>query len=247
MNIYLNKYFITVVYSLLLANLLSLKNVQGQDKVNGHEFSIRTTDSINRIYGFDPLLYNGKVYSDFFDKSIVGNQYLIESDFSKGEIVIKGIKYRNININYDIYNQHLLLKFEDVNGAKRILIISKAWLNGFTIDNRVFEKIDSLKPDQQLYQVIGKGSVRVVYFWKKELKTSNVSGDAYYFFSAPVKELFVSINNQFKKYKNNRTFILAFEPKKQGLIKRYIRQNKIRLKWASDQVILNLVQYCNNI
>jgi hypothetical protein len=242
----LNKYRLVLVYSLLLVNILSTGTINGQGKAKGYELSSKTADSIKLIYGFDPLLYNGKIYSNVHNKNVIGNQYLVD-DFSTGDITIKGIKFRNLNLNYDIYNQHLLLQFRDDNGAKKVLIVSKAWLENFTIDNRYFEKNDSFKLGYSLYQLIGEGSVRIRYLWKKELKISNISGDFQYFFSPPLKESYVCIDKLVVKYRNNRTFLLNFPPKKRELIKIFMKQNRINIKRATDQVVFDLVNYCNSI
>ncbi len=111
---------------------------------------------MDRVYGLDPLLYNGKIYTYFLPAGTGGNQFLLSADYLTGEVTIKGKTFEGISLNYDIYNQQLLLQYVNETGAFNIIEISKAWLEKFRLGNMEFR---CLSPDNKpgFYQVLGDG------------------------------------------------------------------------------------------
>jgi hypothetical protein len=204
-------------------------------------------DVSDPVYGLDPELFNGKVYTYYLPSSTSGNQYLYSKEFVKGEVNIKGLVYKDIAINYDVFNQVLLLKYKTSTGAESIIEVSNAWLAGFNLGNRKFELIRG--PDSLIhyYQVIGDSSARILYSWKKYMKLDNGGSSSHYAFSSPRRDSYIFKDGQFFSYKNKRGFISAFDSSKQAQIKNYIRQHKIRFKKSSDQDMLDLITYCTKI
>jgi hypothetical protein len=121
----------------------------------GNIFSQATSPEFDRIYGPDPLLYNGKKYIYFLPPGTGGHQFLAQPEFTEGEVIIKQIRFSRVSLNYDIYNQQLLLEYPDETGANGIIEVSKAWLDGFHLAGMDFIMHDfGDKP--RFYQVLGK-------------------------------------------------------------------------------------------
>jgi hypothetical protein len=80
----------------------------------------------SEVYGSDPLLYNGRVYRFFTPLNTLGNQFFADPQFETGSVTIRGVTYTTLNINYDIYNQQLILEYKNNFGAKNLIIISDA-------------------------------------------------------------------------------------------------------------------------
>lgn len=204
-------------------------------------------DSLDKVYTLDPFLYNGKKYTYYLPGNTKGSQYLVDGNFLKGNILINGIVYDDLKLNYDIYNQQLLLKYKNLHDAIEIVIVSDAWLENFTMEDKTFEYSNLNNKSRQIYQVIGEDKIRVYYYWEKNVKLDNTSGNPMYKFSKPVKETYLFINSQLKKYRNNRSFISSLDPAKQEYIKKYIQEHKINVKNAPDKIMLDLVTTCNSI
>lgn len=205
-----------------------------------------SSEGIDTIYGSDPLLFNGRQYIYQIPPGSSGNPFLSGPEFQKGWITIGDRQYPHLDLNYDIVNQVLLLKYIDQEGYTMVIEISESWLSRFGIGNSEFEFIRrDDKPS--IYQVIKSPNIQVRYLWQKELKLENVMTSASYAFSIPRKTSWLVINGTEYEYKKNRDFVKAFDPARQITISKYLKSNKIKVNNASDASILALVNFCNTL
>lgn len=204
------------------------------------------TNDHDPVYGYDPLLYNGKLYY-FYKPGTGGTQYLHENFDTQGTITLRGITFTNLSINYDIYNQILVLKFKDAIGSNKLIEVSYAWLESFTLGGYPFEYIGESNSTRRIYQVLGSGSKKILYFYRKDMLLHNQAISGLYYFSKPIKEKYVFIDNRIVKFSNNKGFISAFSPTQQVLLKKYMRKQSINVKNASDIVLTDLINYCKTL
>ncbi len=203
-------------------------------------------EGIDTIYGSDPLLFNGRQYFYQIPPGSSGSPFLKEPAFSKGWVTIADRLYRDLDLNYDIVNQVLLLKYIDQAGYTMVIEVSESWLTRFGIGTLEFELVrQNEKPS--VYQVIQGKNVIVRYHWQKDLKLENVMTNAAYAFSEPRKTSFLVIDGKEHAYKKNRDFIMAFDPSLQPAVSKYLKNNKIKVNRASDPSILALVNFCSNL
>jgi hypothetical protein len=209
---------------------------------------------LDRIYGPDPSLFNGKKYTYFMPSGIEGNQFYSSAEFVKGDVMIRWSGDREVRwesgddflLNYDIYNQKLLLKFIDESGAEQIIEPSEAWLESFSLGNVHFKYVE-VEKSTRIYQVLGAGKFQVYYFWRKTLRLNNSSVSAHYAFSAPAKSRYVSINGSLQPFGANNSFIRLFGPGKKDMIKKYLQEHNINVKKAPDQAVSDLVDFISNL
>ena len=204
-------------------------------------------DSLDRVYGLDPTLYNGVLYTYFPPLGSEGDQYIDGKVFTPGSVTIKGKKYENLLLNYDILNQQILLRFIHHNGTTSIICLSRSNLENVHFNNRDFELVKPADKDENIYQVIGKGPARILVSWWKVINPNSAYGQSNMAFSKIHRATCVLRNNQLFRFKNNRSFALCFQKEKQPLIKRYLRQNDVNIKNLSDAGLLELINYCNSI
>lgn len=206
----------------------------------------QTTGSDN-VYGSDPLLYNGKFYTYYPPLGTEGNQYFTDRIFETGSAIIRGVTYNDLLLNYDIFNQQLVLKYKQNTGANSLIIISDAWLTAFNIGGLDFEIITAPDTVKQIFQVIGKGPARILYYWEKELELNNMIGAQNYVFSSPRKEMNLFNGSRILLYRNNKSFYSLFDTGNSNAIKEYLRVNRIKVKRSSDSAISELINYCNTL
>jgi len=204
-------------------------------------------DSEDNIYGLDPLLYNGRSYTYFLPSTTGGNQYFNDSGFENGSVTIRGITFNKLVLNYDIFNQELILKYKTDLDGTRVIVISDAWLESFSLRDFNFEQITSQDTLKRIYQVLGTGPSRILYFWKKDLELDNVQGSKKYSFTSAKKEMYLYRGGNILKYRNNKIFYSLFGPDKGTIIKEYLRKNKINVKKATDKTMTKLISYCNSL
>jgi len=204
------------------------------------------SQDMDRVYGPDPLLYNGKKYSYFLPRGTGGNQFLISTDYINGEVTIKGKRFEGVSLNYDIYNQQLLLQYTNESGAIDIIEISKAWLESFRLDNLLFRYLN-LDNGAKFYQVLGNGPFLMLYYYRKDLKLDYANGTQIFAFSSPSKSRYVLISNKLHPFGNARGLVSLFDPAHRSGIRNYIRDNGIKVKKASDQTMTELINYIGNL
>jgi hypothetical protein len=201
----------------------------------------------NDIYGSDPLLYNGRFYTFYPPLSTTGNQYLFELQFESGSVILRGTSYPDLLLNYDVYNQQLILKYKINTGAIYHIIVSDAWLESFSFRGMNFKLISTQDTTKKIFQVLGSGPKYIFYFWKKELNLDSFIGTINHGFSAAKKEKNLFDKNKILKYRNNKSFCSLFEPEKKDAVKEFLRKHSINVKKASDQSMVQLINYCNTL
>jgi len=199
-----------------------------------------------QVYGLDQILYNGRRYLFIAPAGTTGHPYLNSPLFSVGKLKIKEKTYSDINLNYDIFNQQLLLQYSDGKSFLNIIEVSKAWLKGFTLGTMNFELL-LFEQEPRFYQVLGEGQIKILYFWRKTLELNNVVGASNFVFSKALRESFLLKEGQLKPFKSKKSLIQLFPEGQQSKIKSYLRQNKIKLKKASDRTMAEMITYISNI
>ena len=201
---------------------------------------------LDQVYGLDQILYNGKKYNYYLPIGTKGHQYLVSPVYIAGSLTLKEKCYHDINLNYDIFNQQLLLKYQDENGATKIIEVSKAWIKSFQLGNMKFEYL-SMEKKPRYFQVLGEGEVRILFYWRKSFDLEGSIGSYYYTFSKPIRDSFVLKNGQLKPFNTNQGFIRIFDPAHRPEIKSYMRKNKVRVKKASDQAMSEMINFIGNL
>jgi hypothetical protein len=197
-------------------------------------------------YGPDPLLFNGKLYAYFLPGSIDGHQFLRHAEFATGSVVIRGVLFAGVQLNYDIINDAVLFRFIDASGAVRIIELSDAWLEQFCLDGQCFQMTGAEGSAREIYQVIGDGEVRLLRKWTKSIKLDNAPGSVRQYITPPVMEQFVLFRGRLTKFTGNRGFLACFPPEDQEGIKSFMRQEGIGVKFSSDEALSRLMDFCNS-
>jgi hypothetical protein len=205
------------------------------------------SNETDKIYGSDPLLYNGRYYTFFPPLNTLGNQYLADGQFDTGSVTLRGVRYSDLNLNYDIYNQNLVLKYNNNLGSAGLIVLSDAWLEEFTFKGKSFKLIQTVDTLKRICQVIGTGRSRIFYFWRKDLNLDNFYGAKNHIFSTPRKEMKIGTDNHFDLFWNNKSFCSLFGPEKKNEIRNYIRKYNINVKKATDQKMTDLISFCNTL
>jgi hypothetical protein len=204
----------------------------------------QTSIITDQVYGSDPLLINGKYYTFFPPLNTGGNQFFADPQFEIGSATIRGVTFTDLILNYDIYNQQLLLKYKNNIGAENLIIVSDAWLEKFNLKGIHFEVISIQDTLKQIFQVLGTGANRILFYWKKDLKLDSFYGAKNYTFSLAGKEMNLLAGNQ---YWNNKSFYSLFDLEKRMAVKEYLRKRKINVRKAIDQTMTELINYCNSL
>jgi hypothetical protein len=201
----------------------------------------------DETYGHDPLLFNGKFYNYPIPSGTVGTPFFNGPDFVEGTATVRGLTYTNLLMKYDIVNQQIILQHKPISGGTQQVVLSETWLESFTLGDTKFEVFIPADTIREIYEVIGSGPVRVLYSWNKVLKFNTGYGSGNFIFSKAYKRSFLLMDGNLVKYKSNKNFISLLDPSKQGAVKKYLVRQHIQVKKASNQVMAELVNYCNTL
>jgi hypothetical protein len=202
--------------------------------------------SLDKVYGLDPLLYNGIKYTYFLPPGTGGNQYLQSPDFYVGSVTIKDETFKGITLNYDVYNQKLLLQYADEQGAFNIIEVSQAWLKDFHLEEMYFTFMD-MGDGLKFYQLLGQGDIKLVYYWYKNLKLDIGTGSKDFTFTPAMRSSFILKNEKLHAFRSKKSFINIVGKEHNRDIKKYMRKNRIRLKKASDEAMTDLLNFINDL
>jgi len=245
----------------LLMALLGLSSLYSQQR--------SITDYLaecERKYGSDANLVNGEKY--FYPYGLANGTPFFFSESRSARISIQGKEFEAAQLRYDIFNQKLVLDFQNIYGGTSSLVLRNQklvldfqniyggtsslvlrneWVESFAFDNQKFIKMKGPDGQTGYFQLVTDGSIACVYKWSKKYLLNLTSGEQNYYFTEPSKESFLLMGGQFHSYRSNNSFLKVFEAENQKLVKQFMRQSKVKVNNATDSQIRHLVEYCNSL
>ena len=85
----------------------------------------------------DQDLINGRLLMPNRIKTY-GHPYLGEDKFLTGEIIVNNRHFKDVELKYDILEQHVITEFSNNGMAKRPIILNNEFIQCFTINNKHF-------------------------------------------------------------------------------------------------------------
>jgi len=198
-----------------------------------------------RKYGSDANLVNGEKYFYPYGRA-EGDPFLFREPM-EAVIRIYEKEFPGQLIKYDIFNQQVILNVNDIYGGVTSLVLRNEWVQSFSMDSKLFRRMKGPEGNDAYFQVVVDGPISCVYSWKKDYLLNPNSGVQNYYFTEPTKESYLVIENEFHPYRNNRTFLKAFDSEKQKSIKQYMRESKIRVNKSPEWQMRQLISFCNSL
>ena len=205
-------------------------------------------ESTSTFYGTDDVLINGGVYTPLHPVAS-GNQYFIRSNFSKGSLSLVGRDFQNVDLKFDIEQQRLILKgfIDSVNFE--IIVLNDNYIKEFVLFDYKFVNLSNYlnsKTIKGFYELIYSGSFVFVRSYHKEFLASYSNRYLNGKYSETKIENFIIRDNIKYEIKKNKNLFSVF-PEQKGLIKKFMKDNKIKLRKASNTSLNKLMQYCDEV
>ena len=199
----------------------------------------------NQSYGADYNLVNGIRYLNLYPTA-EGHPFLGEDRFYKGTIVINKKVYQDVELKYDICNQEIILQYSYFEGSTDNIILTGEFVEEFELEGRLFRKYAFPETVPRFYQVVDKGNINCLYYWKKDLlKGSSVH--TFYKYSPEKKVSYLLIDDKLNPFKGRKSFVELFPSKYQKEIRLYLRSNNIWIRDANELTIQQLLIHCNKL
>ncbi|MDO8896093.1 MAG: hypothetical protein Q7V19_00475, partial [Bacteroidales bacterium] len=116
----------------------------------------------------------------------------------------------------------------------------------FNLEERYFET-HVFEDGPRFYQVVGNGSVKIFYFWKKYFELDKAFGSKNFSFSSEIKISYVLMHGKLIPFRSKRGFLAIFPPQQKPEIKAYMRNARFKLKNADDESMADLINFISNL
>lgn len=235
----------TIIYILLFLSLTASMGQESQSSASDvYQQVFEKTKSAIR---HDPFIQNG-IYYSYPYYNAVGHPFLDKKEFGSGSVIFREKSYEELSINYDLFNQQLILSRE-FNGVLQMNLLATQFVSGFQLKGRQFIKADFPGGEEAFFQVISEtGNISCYYAWYKERREVRDSGNrSIYSFSDQKSKRYLYLGGQLTRYKSNKSFLKAFTDVNRAQIKEYMQENQILVMEASDQAIKSLIGYCDSV
>ncbi len=207
------------------------------------------TEQSDSIFGKDTRLVNGKFY--FPPHALAdGHPYFKSADWIRGSVTLNGETFSGVNLNYDIYNDNLIYLDESRGGIRIRILLNKNQVKNFTIEDHTFIRVelpsDNGMPKKQYFEVLYEGKVGLLKKWTKKFETMATQDRPYGRYSDPGITCYIMKDGEFSKITTNSSLIKILDDKKNE-INKYIKENRIRVRKATDQQMIGLFRYYDSI
>ena len=235
-----------VIYAILLISFWTPCWAQESQSEN-EELYLQVYEAIQIASLDDPFIQNGEYYTyPYYNAN--GHPFLGQKDFETGSVVFRGKTYEGLSLNYDIFNQQLILSREQ-NGVLQMNLLAPEFVSGFFLKGKQFSKLASNVEAPAFYQLISEsGSVSCYYSLFKDRREIRDSGNrSIYSFSEQKSRRYLLLDEQLQRYKSNKTFLKLFPDQSRTQIKEYMKENRISVMEADNQLMIRLTEYCDKV
>jgi len=201
--------------------------------------------SFDQTYGSDYNLLNGRQYYQIYSSD--SDPYLNAGLSRPGKVVIQGVTYEGILINYDLYQQVVILQYIGYGGEIRYLTMNRELVDEFELDGQLFRKAVFEGTGESYAQVIPSETRRFLITFRKELNFSPSSLATPYHYGKQKKRIFLEASGTKYPVGSRSSFLKTFDENERPAVMQYLKREKIRFHRATDSKLLGLLQYCDQL
>ena len=230
------------IFALLVIQLIRASTLaygQGEEAFN------QVKERFDRTYGSDYNLLNGRQY--FLLYSNTSDPFLNGELARPGRLVLNGVEYEGLPINYDLYQQAVILQYLSHTGEIRYLVLNREAVDEFTLDGKIFRKATLPGESEKYVQVIGYGDMRFIISWKKNMNYAVSMGATPYNYTKASRRIYLEDDRGVYPAGSKSAFLEAFDESLRTPVKQYLRRERIRIKRATDYQLLQLLEFCQQM
>jgi hypothetical protein len=239
----MKKTFLILILSILSLNFFLDKALSAQvPDVSGKGF-YELKENFDHLNGPDYNLLNGRQYDPL--NSGISHPYFNTDRYRPGSLLLNGEAYDSVTINYDIFDQQVILQYPvNISGQNIKVVLNRELIDHFNIDGKTFRKMSYPETGSSFFQVVSPGEISCFLHWEKRLNRSTYSGNTSYNYSNQTREIYLQKEGHLYVVRSRSSFTGVFDETYQKEIKRYLRREKIRFRNASDEKLGDLMNFC---
>ena len=220
------------------------------DQHRKQELAIAASESLHRLalYSEEMDIVNGPKWS--YSKIYKGNPFLAESYWPKATLSYGGKQYSGFQLNYDLYEETLVLLYEKENQTKYIVLFkdyldSLSYTDSATLQSHKFVYIQL--PDNRkkaLYEKAYEGESTFLIRHR-----CSVTGDPSGAFAGRYQrsfEYYIQSRGSYERVYSRSTLLDALEAYRPE-IKKYIRKNRLKINSKKAEPIISVLEYFDQL
>jgi hypothetical protein len=174
------------------------------------------------------LLYNGRIWRNLYS-NIRQDEFLFTNEWLNGDVVINDMKYTNLPLRYDIYNDQLIIMINQ----GTFIQLNKELIKSFTLSYKgkviFFENFGNISGSslRGFGQLLYKGEICFILKQIKQIKELAVENKYDEFYQTQV--LYILKDGVFNRVSGKKDLLNVLSDKDKQL-QNYIRENKIRIR-----------------
>ena len=224
----------------LLTFLLTGLNAQVNDQSEKDFYQMK--DYFNRSYGPDHNLLNGRQYHLLY--SSISHPFYNSDQYRTGSLLMNGVNYEDIPINYDIYKQQVILQYTTYSGQSRQLTLTGERIDRFTLEGKLFRRMSFPETGARFFQVVSSGEISCYLFWEKKMSYSPSSFSTVYNYNKASRTVYYYVSGQLHSINNRSSITKIFDKSHRKEIRRFLHSEQIKFKNASDESLRQLTNFC---
>ena len=194
------------------------------------------------------LFLNGRIWHNQYGK-VFGDQFFLTNSYLKGSATVNGIRYENLDLQYDIASDELILKRE----SSPVIIMNKEFVDSFTLSfgGRKY-KIINERTDTN---IIHSGYINVLYdgpsglYVKYSKKIQPLAVDGRYDLFYEEKRIYIKNGHLFTRVENRKDLYALMDDRKKEL-KEFVRNTRSgnnRISKKDPESIIPVLRYYDSI
>jgi hypothetical protein len=200
-------------------------------------------ENFDHLNGPDYNLLNGRQY-DLLNSG-ESHPYFNTDRYRSGSLLLNGEAYDSVTINYDIFDQQVILQYPgSISGQDLKVILNRELIDYFKIDGETFRKMSLPETGSSFFQVVSSGDISCFLRWEKRLNRSIYSGNTSYKYSKQSREIYLQKGGELYAVRSRSSFTGMFDEAYRKEIKGFLRREKIRFRNASDEKLGDLMNFC---
>lgn len=222
--------------------VFSISFSQDNTKENSGSFS-EILKLTHEKHGINQQLASG-VYFENIYHGARGHPYLLEDQFTAGDVTFYGKKYQDVSLKYDLYGQQLLIAHKE-HTMVFTSVLSKEFIEAFSLHGLHFRRMELLENEPAFYQVVaGEGVLQCYYAWFRTRHESIGENDnKLYSFTEDQQRRYLVMDREVYRYFNNWTFTRIFDRSLRGELRSHLRQHDLKIQKATDEQVGEVIRF----
>lgn len=193
--------------------------------------------------GPDYNLLNGRQYIRLNSGS--SHPFFNTDHYRPGSLLLSGEAYDSVLINYNIYDQQVILQIPGwISDLNNKVVLNRELIDHFQIDGLRFRKMSFPETGTSFFQILSSGEISCYLLWTKKLYRSSNSSNARIKYLKQSRQVYLQKEDQLFHVKNSSSFSSVFDEAYRKEIKSFLRREKIHFRNASENQLVELMSFC---